>query len=257
MSKNQNNYNPHTRPAARKLAKDLADLNSRGQLASETDGDMVSLIVDGILRGEDISRRYPTLYRKLLENAGLRQALMDALESVEAERAHQMIPLPKTPKTDLSFLLDRTPQPLVEILNDHKWRGTWRRTLEQIQAIFSPPELAYRADPTQFEDPWFTLLRDELEASGAVYTVALECTLSSQTDEAISAFLNLAVTLSSDPKSAWFPLQAVLHWGAYTESIIVPEEGRTRFPDIPLTAIMDIEHEEIRSGLSLILEKTA
>jgi hypothetical protein len=191
----------------------------------------------------------------MLSNAELRQAFIDALESVEAERAGEMVALPRKPGRDLEFLA-RGPasRPAVEWLAEDRWRTTWQRTLEQVRAIFSPPMLAYRADPAQLEDPWFTLLRDEIEAAGGLYSVTLECTLSSETAAALSGFLSLAVTFGSAPQNVHFPLRASLDWGGYQAAILIPEEGRARFPDIPLSAILDEGRQEVNSGLSLMLQ---
>ncbi len=240
--------------AIRRLIRDLSDLDATSVSESEVGSDMLTLIIDKILDGEDISTRYPDLHQKILNNAELRQALIDALESIENERTHQNVSLPETTKGNLSFLAGSGPLPILEISDEQKWRSTWRSTLEQIQSIFSPIELAYRADSAQVEDPWFTLLRDEIEASGNVYTVALDCTLSSQTDDGLAIFLNLAVTLGSTSDQPQFPLQASLHWGEYKENVLITEQGRTRFPDVPLSTVMDEGYRNIKSGLSLSLE---
>jgi len=113
--------------------------------------------------------------------------------------------------------------------------------------------LAYRADPSLYEDSWFTLLRDEIDVEGTIYTVALECTLAGDVN-AISTYLSLAVTLGTASSKPNFPLQARLQWGGYQKSVRIAEEGRAKFPDIPLNIILDDNHQSIKSGLSLTLE---
>ncbi len=255
MTNDQNASDPRGRLAAiRRLIKDISDFDALDVSGSEADSDMLTLILDRVLNGEDLSTRHPALYRRLLANTELRQALVDALASIEAERTGQFIPLPKGSKSDFSFLNTRGPLPMLEILDEHHWRSTWRSTLEQIQAVFSPRELGYRADAAQLEDPWFTLVRDEIDAGGAVYAVALECTLSSQIDEGLAVFLDFAITLAAPSTPPKFPIQASLRWGEYGESILITEQGRSRFPDIPLAAVMDNDYQNIKSGLSLTLE---
>lgn len=255
MTNDQNPRDPHQHSAAtRKLIKDLYDFDAAGVSGSEVDNDMLTLIIDRILDGEDLSARYPRLYQELLGNAELRQAVVDALESIEAERSGRLAPLPEAPRKNLSFLKHQGPLPIVEILGEHQWRSTWHSTLEQIRAIFSPPEMVYRADAGALEDPWFTLLRDEVDTGGALYAIALECTLSSQTDDGLAVFLDFAITLASQSDQYEFPIQASLHWGEYEASILITEEGRSRFPDIPLVTVMDRDYQNIKSGLSLTLE---
>ena len=258
MSEDFNRLNPNQKPAAlQKLADHLAALNAQAGSTLDMESDMLSLIVSGTLHEEDVASRYPAFYQKLLQNAELRQAFLDALESIEAERAGQLIPLPEKPGTDLSFLSRQDSTPIIEQLERQNWRATWKRSFEQLQAVFSPPRLAYRADPSLLEDPWFTLLREEVAASGSTYAVALECTVSSDRDRALSAFLNLAVTVESSTGQMLFPIHADLQWGSYTGSVQISQEGRVRFPDIPLDAIYDPSQRQIQAGLSLVLETSS
>jgi hypothetical protein len=237
------------------LRKELADYDVSGTSKPEMDSEMLTLILDRILSGEDISKRHQVLYQNLLSNAELRRALLDALESVEAERAGNLSRLPEAAKRNLSFLAGQGPLPVLELLDEHKWRFTWRSTLEQIRTVFSPPNMmAYRADAGAFEEPWFTLLRDEIDAGGATYAVALECTLSNQSDEDLAVFLDFAITLGGPAGESGFPIRASLRWGEYERSILLTEQGRSRFPDIPLTTVMDKDYQNIKSGLSLTLE---
>jgi hypothetical protein len=236
------------------LLDQLASLDTGKEPALPKEVDMLSLIVSGALNGENIAQRYPSFYQRLLESAGLRQAFLDALESVEAERYGELLPIPGGPRTSMDFLRRQPSAAAIEIGEERSWRATWQKTLEQLQAIFSPRELVYRADPADAEDPWFTLLRDEMTADSRTYDVVLDCTLSEETDGALAAFLHLAVTFTEISEPAKFPLHANLTWGEYQESIQVFEEGRARFPDIPLSAIFDDQGAHLRSGLQLVLE---
>jgi hypothetical protein len=239
-----------------KLADHLAALDSQDGSTLSMESDMLSLIVSGTLKGEDISRRYPAFYQKLMENADLRQAFLDALESIEAERAGELVPMPETAKRNLDHLFSQAAGSTVETTEKENWRLTWQRSLEQIQAVFSPQELAYRADLNMIEDPWFTLLREETTVAGSTFAVVLECTLSNDRENALSTFLNLAITLGSSPEPVQFPLRASFSWGGYNESVLVMEEGRARFPDILLSDIFDPLQQHIQAGLNLTLETT-
>jgi hypothetical protein len=240
--------------ALKKLLEDMAALNTRADLPLGGEDDMISLIVSGALRGEELASQYPALARKLLEQPELREIFLDVLESVEAERTGQMVPLPVGMEADLSFLT-KTPSHLhLERRTQENWRATWRRTLDELQAIFVPQRLVYRAEVDLVEDPWFTLLREELYAGGTTYAVALECTISSDTEDSLAAYLDLAVTIGSGSEIARFPLQATMHWGTYEAKVQIREEGRVRFPDVPLQAVYDPQQKKIRADLNLTLE---
>jgi hypothetical protein len=253
MNEDTNRLDSSKKSAAlNRLAEHLTSLDAQAESTLPRESEMLSQIVSGILNGEDIAQRYPAFYQKLLEHAELRQAFLDALEAVEAERAGQLTPLPGASNTNLAFLSNLPPAPTLEILSQDHWRATWQRSFEQIRVIFSPPELAYRADTSAIEDPWFTLLRADINTAGSSYAVVLDCTLATETDNALAAYLNLAVTLES-PTPAQFPLRASLQWGTYHESLLITEEGRVRFPDIPLLDISDSALGEIQAGFSLTL----
>lgn len=255
MSKDKNDLNPSQKPAAfQKLADQLSALDAQAGSTLAMESEMLSLIISGTLSGEDLASRYPAFYEKLLENIELRQAFLDALESIEAEQAGQLTPLPKAPKTDLAFLARPRSKPTVEMLDQQNWRAILNRSLEQIQSVFSPPRLAYRADSVLLEDPWFTLLREEITAAGSLYAVVLECTLSNDVEQALSAFLNLAVTVGSSAERIPFPLRVRLEWGEYQGNVQLNQEGRVQFPDIPLGAIYDPSRQQVQAGLSLTLE---
>lgn len=249
-------FDPSQLPAAlAKLMKDLSALDAKaGAALPSEESEMLSLIVNGVLNGENLAERHPAFYKKLIENPELRQAFLDALESVEAERSGREAALPEEAEVKLDFLRSVPAPPAVETLEGRNWRATWQRTLEQLETVFSPPDLAYRADGDLFEDPWFTLLRDEIAIEGVTYDVVLDCTLSTEKESSLAALLNLAVTPGKNSGLAAFPLRASLHWGDYQGSILVEEEGRVRFPDIPIAAVFNQADLQVRDGLRFTLE---
>ena len=137
MSNNIDRTHKHKRPInIKRLSDDLAEIGARESSAAMVDNEMLSLIINSALNGEDISKRYPAYYRKLLSEVEFRQNFIDALELLEAERIHQLLPVPNSKKASLSFLIEQPTRPALEILQQHKWRTTWQRTLEQLQSIF-------------------------------------------------------------------------------------------------------------------------
>jgi hypothetical protein len=238
----------------RKLIDDLSEIDTQDTPASEADNEMLSLIIDEVRMGIDISVRYPTFYRKLLNNASLRRTFMDVLESIEEK---EYFSLPEFSRPSLAFLSNQKPKSIVERFGKNQWRVTLHRSIEQLQAIFSPPELAYRSDPSLYEDPWLTLLRGEIEVAGCLYTILLECTLAEEIENALALSLNIAVTLEATPGLPQSPLTATLQWGSYDESLPISIDGRTRFPYVSLPAILDDEQEKIKADLNLILERSS
>lgn len=254
MSDYQNKFDLAKRQKAfEKLRNDLAEFGANASSTLMAENDMLSLVISEALNGVDISIRYPEMYRKILNNGDLRQAFIDALGSVEEEQSESLaIPLPEKPA--LTFLSRQEQLPMIIKFGADKWRTVWRQSVEQLQALFSPPELAYRSDPSLYEDPWITLLRGEADVDGSVYTVMLECSPAEETDDALAVAFNLAVTLETNVALPQAPLEATLQWGLYNQTIAIAEEGRTKFPDLPLTAILDEELQNVKAELSLTLE---
>jgi len=247
-SLDRNNQNE----AAQRLADDIIEFDARS--TTRVDDEMLSIIVDEAYRGIDISKRYPTFYRKLLNNASLRQAFIDILESLEKEGENALVALPNKLNIDLDFLKKHASKPIIEISDQDNWRVSWLRPFEQLKQIFSPPELAYRLDPDLIEDPWFTLLREEFEIEKMGYAIVVDCTLSEKGDGALSPYLHIAVTLGADSDQPPFPIQARLQWGEYDETIPIIEEGRLKLPDIPLSVAFDENFKPIETELNFILE---
>lgn len=240
--------------ARQKLTADLAGITSDISFISMEEYEMLSLIVDEARRGVDIKTRYSGFYRKLLSNAELRQVFLDTLEAVEAGEEGKLAPFPVGEKPDLAFLKKKSNLPESQQAENESWRITLQRTIEQLKNIFSPPQLAYRADANLFDDSWFTVLRDEIELGGSSYSILLECGISKEAEDALSAFLNIAMTLETATPSTGSPIFATLRWGRYNETLTIFEEGRTRFPDIPFSATFDSQNQEITSGLDLVFE---
>ncbi len=175
------------------------------------------------------------------------------MESIELAEKAELINLPEVPNSKLGFLTAPSLQPIIKKRKD-KWQISWQRTIEQLQALFSPSELAYRSDPTLYDDPWFTLLREEVEIDETLYAIALECTLSENNQESLSPFLNIAVTVGNTAERPQFPIQTSLQWGQYNGVLRILEEGRARFPDVPFTMIFDEDNKNVTSELNLIIE---
>jgi hypothetical protein len=255
MDKNQSDRWKNKK-AIKNLEDDLAAIDSDTPSISMEENEMLSLMVDETLKGVDIEARYPAFYRKLFSNAVLRQVFLDLLGLAESKKKGQLVPFPAAGKPNLAFLNKKPLQSDVEKLDENHWQIKWQKTVEQLQSIFSLTTFAYRSDASLFdEDAFFPVLHGEVNLSGSTYSVLLECGISKETEEALSAFLNLVVTLGSTTLLSQFPIYATLHWGKYHETLKMAEEGRMRFPDIPFVVLaFDRQKQSIASGLDLTLK---
>ena len=257
MDKNINQLDPIKKQAvARKLRHDLAEIDTQTLSTTAADSEMLSLIIDEVMKGVDISMRYPAFYRKLFNNADLRQTFIGVLESIEKEEKREFAAASELTKPSLAFLSNQKPTSIIEKFGKNQWRITLEQTIEQLQTIFSPPDLVYRSDPSLYEDPWLTLLRGEIGVAGSIYTVLLECSLAEETDDALAVSLNIAVTLETATNLPQTPLCATIKWGSYDETLTISHEGRSRFPYIPLSAVLNEEQQKVKADLNLILETT-
>lgn len=243
---------PENQEATKRLANDLSVFSAQALPTSTADDEMLSLMVSEAIKGVDIPKRYPTFYQRLLSDPNLRQAFVDLLGLTEDE--NKPLPFPKATSTDLDFLSPHLLEPRLEKLSKNKWLVSWKQTVEQLQTIFSPSAFASRKELSLLEDRWFILLRDEIDIEGSIYTLDLEGASSEEESDAISAFLNLAVTLEAGSNQLKFPIQASLKWGSYQASILITEEGRAKFPNIPFIFIFDNDLKTVKSDLDFSLE---
>ncbi len=72
MSENQYQFNfLKNQKALRRLVVDLSAVNPQSISTPVGNNEMLSLIVDEAIKGIDISKNYPTFYKKLLSNPDL------------------------------------------------------------------------------------------------------------------------------------------------------------------------------------------
>lgn len=214
---------------------------------------MLSLMVNEAHKGVNLTDQYPDFYQELLSNTALRDAFLDALAMLEKADKGLLEELPNTPSTALDFLMKSPARSENSIKAGRTWLMTWKRTVEDLQILFRPPEIAYRADPSLTDDSWFTLLKEEFQTEQAQYAVVLECALLEH-QPALNTFIDIAVTFKGQEKLDLFPLKATLRWGTYQEILLIEAEGRLKFGEIPLSIPFDDAFEEIVADLDFSLE---
>lgn len=240
--------------ARQKLAADLAGLASDRAFISMEENEMLSLMVDEALKGVDIKTLYPDFYSQLFSNAVLRHTFLDTLELFEAEKEGKLALVPAGEKPKLDFLTKKSTSSNIQKLENERLQVKLQKNIQQLKNIFSPPQLAYKDDANLFDDNWFTVLRDEIELGASSYSILLECGISKQTEDALSASLNIAMTLETAKPSSESSIHATLQWGKYSETLTLAKEERARFPDIPFSATFNQQTQEIIAGLELVLE---
>ena len=219
---------------------------------SEVDEDMLSFIVNDALRGEDISQRYPGIYRQILSNPALFEAFIETVDMLVG--APESVPMPST-RLNLDFL-QTTTQPIVEAAAPNQLRILWQQTKEQLQRIlFSiSPEPIYRNSYDFLEDQWFTLLRSQVTVEDKKLDVFLEATQTVDEGDKLHPSLTLVAHPVTDYPDVvgW---RATLRWGNYEAQALINQDGYTRFPHIQLEDIVDEVTATVKDNLHFRLEQ--
>lgn len=231
----------------------LADLNRPVQLSSveEADYQMLSLVVNDALEGVDITVQYPNFYRKLLDDAELRQAFLDALAILTGDEAEEWQMLPDEFSRDLNFLQTAvSPPPIIQQTLSDKWQAAWHLLAEQLhQKFFLSFQPVYRSSDL-LEDSSIVLLRDGFAAGDREYDVILEAV--NPLDKPEQLQLTLLVTSLTD---APLPvMKARLRWGGAERTAVPDRYGRAPFALLPLDTILDESGNHVLSDLRLNLE---
>ena len=95
---------------AKDLLENLADFDAESAVSMKDDMDMFPLIVGEAYKGTDIAVRFPSLYKRLLRSAELREAFLDALDMLESEANGEIPSLPQELDVNLAFLETSLPQ---------------------------------------------------------------------------------------------------------------------------------------------------
>ncbi|HNB54716.1 MAG TPA: hypothetical protein PK530_22395, partial [Anaerolineales bacterium] len=148
---------------ANELLNQLVD-NAPRQEITETDLELLSLVVNDALNGVDIQKQYPAFYKRLVEEPGLRDAFLDVLEMAEeGENEELELELPEPISKKLAFLADPDPVSIVEQLTD-RWRVTWQQSTAYLNTVFLSRKLAFGyRNQAHEEKPWFVLLHEQVE----------------------------------------------------------------------------------------------
>jgi hypothetical protein len=224
--------------------------NSGDQSARSADHEFLSLFLEDARQGVDVSRRYPGFYQKLIIDPELRQAFLDILHLMDENINQALASIPSPARANLEFLLiDKTP---ISRSMEKGWKFHWMRTRQELQALFSPPQLAYRNNTNFLSDEEFLIFQNNFRIDDFQYSISIVCALGEDLEAGLLARMNVGIT--PEGSSSQPPLKAILEWGHYTESVIIAGEGRIALPPIALAKILDSDLENIISDLELTIE---
>ena len=217
---------------------------------SEDDEEMLSLVIDDFSKGVDIRSRYPIFFDRLLENPRLRTAFLDTLEIIAQAGSGEPDPVGAT-STNLDFLASQLPKPTIELTAD-SWRAAWQLDALTLRRLFSPLAGELVRGDDLLEDPWFVLVRSEMQVAGLRLLVNLEA--AQDIDEPGTLNLQLAV-FETDPASPPAPaLEASISWNAYQHTIPLREIGPTQFPAVAIEDVMDPRSGAFTGDIHLLLQ---
>jgi hypothetical protein len=238
-----------------RLLEIVADTASEDKDFTLVNEDMISLIVNEAYDGVDIESRYPAMFKEMLRNGRLMQDFIEGLDLLEREYQGQMTPLPQKLKIDLAFLESACPK-IIEATDEGEWRVSWQCSTEHLEKIFAPLQLVFREDGSVIlEEPWFILLRDEVEVEETKMAVLLEGTLSDELPGSLNVFLKVALTHAHPDKVRLPRLQATLRWGGVLEETLVSESGRAEFSSVAINHILDHSDRSVSTDLELTLQR--
>lgn len=231
----------------------LADLNQPAQLSSvgEADYQVLSLVVNDALEGVDITVQYPNFYRKLLADAELRQAFLDALAILSGDAADELDLLPNEFSHDLGFLQTAvSPPPIIRQTFSEKWQAAWYLLAEQLnQNFFQLFQPVYRSNYL-LESSSVVLLHNDFTLSNRQYDVTLEAVSPLDAPEQLRLILRI-IPLTDGPLPM---VTASLQWGNNVLTAVLDRYGRAQFPLVPLASVLNEAGSNILSDLRLSLE---
>lgn len=218
---------------------------------TEEDSEMIPVVAEAALRGEDIRQTYPRFWQALLVRTRLRVAFLQVILALETPASE----LPRVPTPDwLAEELARIPpSPQVRQYSRERWAVNWRQTAGQVNyQIEQHIETTRRSRRmmTHIYGQVFTMLRAEVALESGELNVLLELTRSAE----LPLFQpTLFVNFDPAPAIPDTPLVATLSWGSYAERVAL-QLAPVTFPPVPLTAVADAETDRILFDLHLSIE---
>lgn len=208
----------------RRLAEAIA--RAEGFTCEECEG-LLDVYVDAELAGQEVQRRYPTLWEHLQTCDACAAAHELLFETLAQEKRGALKPLPPTPPPRLSFLEPPAPDTPWTVRLRSRLTGapfgiTFTLTPTYLRKLLSSPQpLVARTRQADRPGEPLVLLADTVPLEDGV--VAVEVTAIPDDRDPDRLRLRAAIAGSAElPEGLW----AVLRWGGETRSGRVDEQGR-------------------------------
>lgn len=237
------NLSPENKKGLRKLTEELRKLSSSIDIEFlDENDDALSLMVDETLKGVDIRKEYPSFFHTLTKNADLRRRYYDAITPDASDTI---------PDEGLSRNIRQLQAALSELAE--KFVKKWQLSLSDLSAVFFPPQnLVYRG--ASDHSPHYMLLNQEIEIQPVTYSLLLEGTLSDEPDS-LSLEVDLAISKSNEPGFAALPVDLEITWGAYSQHVTLSDEGQVTLTDVPFSAFLSADMQQVTSAMELSLSR--
>lgn len=210
--------------------------------------DMLSLVIDAALRGNDVAQEYPEFYKRMEARPDLQQAFADLLEMTMPDAANE--PAPAVLPADLSFLhQDVASLPVIIRRALKQWQVSWHIVADYLNQQFAPSLAVYRSGVSLLDDASTILLHHEFQLGDAGWQATLEAVFVPDRPQQLGLFLFVAADEEEAP-----PMQALLQWGEYRETAVLDPYGCAHFPPLDLTAILDVAGAAIAADMRLDLQ---
>lgn len=222
-------------------------------LSTFPEDDMFAILLNDALKGVDIRKAYPALYRQLMADEVLWQVFVESLEALETPLAE--LPQP-TRKPDLSFLKTSAVTVDVEPIAPGRWAIQFKKTAQQLyEILFAPPPQLVPVSRTSRammmeEENDITLLSETVVAGEVSLAVSLNVRQSVATPDELGVQL---VIWPTGENRAFPEVTGKVVWGTYVEEVRVQKPGRVNLPSLPYQAI----HTAVQANLYLNVDVTS
>ena len=214
---------------------------------SNMDQEMLSLVLEVALRGDDITETYPAFSRRLSGDDALQQALSDILAIIDAEQSQTA--LPPLPVLNLDFLGPKISIPATIIYSTpNQWHAAWQMVSDYLNQRFILSLATYRSGATLLDEDSTLLFHNEFKVGAQVLEATLEAIYYPHTPDLLNLFLYVTTDLEKLPL-----LEATLEWGPYQKTAVLDRYGQTAFPPFELQQILNDSNDTIIYGLTLDL----
>ncbi|MCB2160697.1 hypothetical protein KQH40_01280 [bacterium] len=258
---NHNNFNEHRKQLNDKVFQEklknlLLDIRETDQPIGGIE--MLSFVIDQVLAGNDLDQVLSQILDSETNIASVKQTIQEIIDLYEPDQS-LMEGFVAPSNTAMSFLrLDEEPKVNEPVpFSAPKWRIEIHQTLENLQKLFTPRQLAYRDPLDVFGSEWFTLFRKQVLIENKAVEVALNAKVSDIEAENLEVILYAFLIQKSEINSPPDFLTATLTWGGYKQEISLDLNATNPFPPIKFSSFLDNNFENVNADLTMTIQSGA